>query len=233
MDLAALPGLMLSLINHWLTLKAPQMRLITLVIVLIALAAGPMAAQTRVIDGDTLEIDGQSYRLNGIDAPEHGQSCGDWACGADATQALADLIETEKVVCDASGADSYGRKIATCFVGEVDLGRSLVEQGKAWAFLRYSDVYAAEERAAKARRTGIWAGQYQTPWAFREARWSSADAGPNGCRIKGNISDNGRIYHAPWSPWYKRTRINLSKGERWFCDEAEALAAGWRAPYWN
>lgn len=40
-----------------------------------------------------------------------------------------------------------------------------------------------------------------------------------------------RIYHAPWSRSYKRTRVSEHKGERWLCDKAEALAAGWRAPY--
>ena len=51
-----------------------------------------------------------------------------------------------------------------------------------------------------------------------------------GCRIKGNISQNGRIYHVPGSPSYEQTKIDESKGERWFCSEAEARAAGWRAP---
>jgi hypothetical protein len=56
------------------------------------------------------------------------------------------------------------------------------------------------------------------------------DASPHrGCPIKGNINDEGEhIYHTPWSPWYSRTKINETKGERWFCDEAEAMAAGWR-----
>ena len=51
-----------------------------------------------------------------------------------------------------------------------------------------------------------------------------------GCNIKGNISyDTGeRIYHLPGQKHYLGTRINLPKGERWFCSEAEALAAGWR-----
>jgi hypothetical protein len=57
---------------------------------------------------------------------------------------------------------------------------------------------------------------------------SSAPTG--GCRIKGNISQNGRIYHVPGSSSYDQTQIDTSKGERWFCTEAEARAAGWRAP---
>jgi hypothetical protein len=60
---------------------------------------------------------------------------------------------------------------------------------------------------------------------------ASAPATPTaGCRIKGNISQSGRIYHVPGSPFYDQTRIDESKGERWFCTEAEARAAGWRAP---
>ena len=50
-----------------------------------------------------------------------------------------------------------------------------------------------------------------------------------GCKIKGNISDKGeRIYHVPGQQHYGKTRITTGKGERWFCSEAEALAAGWR-----
>ncbi|QEX23800.1 hypothetical protein FRZ61_37390 [Hypericibacter adhaerens] len=49
------------------------------------------------------------------------------------------------------------------------------------------------------------------------------------CNIKGNISFSGeRIYHVPGGEFYDVTRISLFKGERWFCTEAEAQAAGWR-----
>lgn len=49
-----------------------------------------------------------------------------------------------------------------------------------------------------------------------------------------NVNRTGeRIYHTPWSPWYDRTQIDETAGERWFCDEAEAIAAGWRAPCWR
>lgn len=49
------------------------------------------------------------------------------------------------------------------------------------------------------------------------------------CLIKGNISSSGeRIYHVPGQRYYARTIIDLRRGERWFCTEAEAIAAGWR-----
>ncbi len=47
-------------------------------------------------------------------------------------------------------------------------------------------------------------------------------------RSKAISHPTGMIYHMPWSPWYDRVRIDDSRGERWFCSEAEALAAGWR-----
>lgn len=50
------------------------------------------------------------------------------------------------------------------------------------------------------------------------------------CRIKGNISRNGKIYHVPGSRSYNDTKIDETKGERWFCSEEEAVAAVWRAP---
>ena len=194
-------------------------------------------AGVRVVDGDTLEMDGTIYRLNGIDAPEHGQRCGDWACGVDATNALAAIVKGRTVTCDPISEDGYGRVIATCFADGHDIGAEMIDKGLAWAFVRYSDVYVPEELVSKDKAEGIFAKDYMPPWEYRAQRWKRAEAqeqnAPTGCPIKGNISGNGRIYHAPWSPWYSRTHINTAKGERWFCSEAEAVAAGWRAPYWN
>ncbi|ESZ58262.1 hypothetical protein NKH34_29445 [Mesorhizobium sp. M1148] len=51
-----------------------------------------------------------------------------------------------------------------------------------------------------------------------------------GCTIKGNISINTgeHIYHVPGQQHYSETKISPQYGERWFCSEAEARAAGWR-----
>jgi hypothetical protein len=37
-----------------------------------------------------------------------------------------------------------------------------------------------------------------------------------------------RIYHLPGQKYYFATRINWLRGERWFCSESDARAAGWR-----
>ena len=81
----------------------------------------------------------------------------------------------------------------------------------------------------------IWQSESQLAWEYRADRWArAATEAPEGCPIKGNISKKGeRIYHAPWSPAYAKTRIDESRGERCFCDEVEAIAAGWRAARWR
>ena len=107
----------------------------------------------------------------------------------------------------------------------------MVAQGLAWAFVKYSDAYVVEEFKAREARIGIWQGAAQPAWGLREDAWEvAAKLAPDGCPIKGNISGSGKIYHMPWSKSYAKTRINVAQGERWFCDEAEAIAAGWRAP---
>jgi endonuclease YncB( thermonuclease family) len=195
----------------------------------------------RVVDGDTLDLAGRRVRLEGIDAPETGQKCpgryvggllGSWRCGQAATAALARLVDGRRVSCESHEIDRYDRLIATCFVGGLDINAEMVRTGHAWAFVKYSRTYTGEE-AARRSKIGIWASRQppQPAWQYRTRRWASAEqAAPEGCAIKGNISRRGgRIYHTPWSPWYAKVRIDASKGERWFCDEAQALEAGWRA----
>ena len=54
------------------------------------------------------------------------------------------------------------------------------------------------------------------------------------CLIKGNInSRKEKIYHCPMWRDYGKTKIDEKKGERWFCTEAEAIAAGWRPPLYG
>ena len=174
-------------------------------------------------------------RLFGVDAPEAGQTCGraggDWACGAFATAALRGLVAGREVACEARGTDRYGRTLAVCKSGGVEINRALVRAGAAFAYRKYSTAYVADERAAQRAGRGIWAGSAQVPEAFRRAAAGAvAGAEPAGeCRIKGNISSGGRIYHRPGQENYAATGIDEARGERWFCTEAEARAAGWRA----
>ncbi len=161
--------------------------------------------------------------------PAAGRLVGWWACGTEATAALASLIEGKPVRCLQRGHDKYGRALATCFLGAQDVNAWMVQHGHAWAFVRYSTTYVREEAEARAARRGIWQGESVPAWEYRAQRWAGVEQqAPQGCAIKGNVTAHGKIYHMPWSPWYGRIKMDPDKGKRWFCTEAEAVAAGWR-----
>ncbi|QPM89204.1 thermonuclease family protein [Pseudooceanicola algae] len=199
----------------------------------IARAEFSVTGAARVVDGDTLDIAGTKIRLFGIDAPESAQSCNGLPCGQQSTAFMQRITSGRQITCTGAEYDAYDRLLAHCFAGKVDLGGTMIANGHAMAFVRYSRDYLPLEDEARAAGRGLWArGTPQTPWDFRASRWNSASqVTPENCPIKGNISRSGeRIYHTPYSRSYAATRISTDHGERWFCSEAEALAAGWRAP---
>jgi endonuclease YncB( thermonuclease family) len=202
---------------------------------------GALVGRASIIDGDTLEIHGERVRVIGIDAPESEQTCLDaagqsWRCGQRAALALADRIGAATVTCEGNERDRYGRLLAVCEARGEDLGAWLVSEGLALAYRRYSAAYIGQEDAARAAGRGIWGGSFVPPWDWRAHDHAQQQAPApahtqqaGSCVIKGNISSDGeRIYHVPGGQWYDETRISESKGERWFCTEAEARAAGWR-----
>ncbi|MEM0987980.1 MAG: thermonuclease family protein [Pseudomonadota bacterium] len=199
--------------------------------------AETVSGPARLVDGDTLIIEGRTVRLHGIDAPETRQTCWDdrgrdYRCGVAALDGLRDLVGNALVTCRGTERDRHDRLIAVCRAGSTDLNSRMVAMGLAIAYRRFSNDYLAEEVSARNASLGLWGGTFEPPEVVRAQMWETAQAAaPAGCPIKGNISANGRIYHTPWSQWYARTRINTARGELWFCTEAEALAAGWRPPY--
>ena len=78
------------------------------------LLAMPASAQT-VTDGDTIKLNGTTYRLWGIDAAETKQSCADgWPAGREASTYLYGLIRGHAVTCEPKTTDRYGRTVALC-----------------------------------------------------------------------------------------------------------------------
>jgi endonuclease YncB( thermonuclease family) len=204
-------------------------------LVMLCLGTAPALAVTltgaaRVVDGDTIEMSGQTLRLIGIDAPELAQPCErdgkPWACGDWSRDALRTRLSGRDLSCSGTDQDRYGRWLVTCRLGGRDLGQVLVRNGVAFAYRRYSAIYVSDEAKAQRDRRGLWAGSTEAPEAFRHAD----SAVLQGCALKGNVSASGtRIFHAPGQKDYAATRIDAAKGERWFCSAAEAKQAGWRA----
>jgi endonuclease YncB( thermonuclease family) len=211
--------------------------LVAVFIAVPAAAQSPVVGVASVIDGDTLEIHGKRIRLHGIDAPESGQFCENdgkqYRCGRQAALALSDKIGRAIVRCEQRDIDRYKRIVAVCRLGDIDLNAWMVREGWAIAYRQYSRDHVADESAARTAKAGIWAGRFIEPSKWRRgdrlAAEKAGDPAAGSCQIKGNISRSGkRIYHVPGGRYYGPTRIDGSKGERWFCSEDEARKAGWR-----
>ncbi len=221
-------------------------RLLPLIAAALLLAAAPAFAEPsrtsgplRVIDGDTFDVGGVRVRLFAVDAPEMGQECTDARgvprdCGAWVRDRVVDRFGGRQARCDRVDTDVHGRMVARCTVAGVDLGEEMVLDGLAVAYRRYGMDYDLAEKSAQVAGMGIWAGRIAAPEDWRAGRAAAAaeaaapPAAVGDCIIKGNRSGSGQIYHMPHNRDYDRTRIDTAQGERWFCTEAEARAAGWR-----
>lgn len=122
-----------------------------------------------VVDGDTIQLDDLRIRLKGIDAPELQQTCArngrSYRCGEEARRVLSDLVVRENVACRSLGRDRYQRMLARCFVGNRDIGGTMVERG--WA-VSYGSNYKREEENARTRAQGLWAGEFTMPRTWRD-----------------------------------------------------------------
>jgi endonuclease YncB( thermonuclease family) len=148
----------------------------------------------RVLDGDTADIGGKRVRFFGIDAPELSQSCVDangtsWQCGKASRDRLEELTAGKTVTCTYEEADATGRLLGSCKADSRDINGTLVSEGHAWAFVRYSDTYVETERKARAARKGIFAAENVPAWEYRAKRWDRSHpqrtAGPPTARSRG------------------------------------------------
>ncbi len=196
-------------------------------------ASGDVEGRGVAVTGDTLRIGSTLVRLNGIEAPEPDQTCAGaegraWACGETARQALARMLRSGRVACDISGSTD-GPSAGDCRVGDVDVAAELVRDGHVFAATGLFASYSGLEDEARAGKAGLWAGAAARPSDYRAQKWEEAKReAPDGCPIKGNVRGGRRFYVVPWARGYERVKVSRRRGERWFCSEDEARAAGFQ-----
>ncbi len=127
---------------------------------------------SRIVDGDTIHLDGHKIRLLGIDTPEMKQYCQDrdgvaWPCGIRARDMLVGIVNAGgNVECNITGRDRYQRLLGQCYVGKVDVQHALIAAG--FGVAEYTKDYIAAERKAKRYKLGIWAGTFERPRIYRK-----------------------------------------------------------------
>ncbi len=131
-----------------------------------------LADNLKVVDGDTIFLNGEKIRFSGIDTPELKQIClkGDEkiSCGISAKILLVKKIGNNIPKCISEGKDVYKRTLAECFVNGESLSSFLVRSGYAFAYRKYSKKFIKDEEFAKANKLGMWAMTFQYPWDFRK-----------------------------------------------------------------
>ena len=128
--------------------------------------------EVKVIDGDTIHLNGEKIRFTGIDTPELKQTCKKdnkiIPCGIEARQLLIDKISDNKVNCKREGKDQYKRTLAECFVNNLSLSSYLVRKGYAFAYRKYSKKFIDDENYARENNLGMWSMNFEYPWDYRK-----------------------------------------------------------------
>ena len=129
----------------------------------------------RIIDGDTIHLNGDKIRFSGIDTPEINQMCKkdeiDIPCGEIAKELLIKKIGNAVPICILEDKDQYGRILGECYIGEESLSSYLVREGFAFAYTRYSKKFVEDEQFAIKNKSGMWSMDFIFPWDFRKNKY--------------------------------------------------------------
>lgn len=181
--------------------------------------AVPAYEVMRVIDGDTFVTkEDQHIRIASTESPEIDR-CG----GPEAKAALEQLIVGKPVYLKVVYRDPYQRLVSFVYAKDIFINESMLTNGYSY-YSRSSPGDIGEElkratEKARSARNGI----------FSESCTQMVNNEKAACNIKGN-DRNGKIYYLPECGVYDNVTVQLYLGDRWFCSEKEAIAAGFRKP---
>ncbi len=135
-----------------------------------------ISGSAKIIDGDSISIDGNEIRLYGIDAPEISQKCFDndhniYKCGIISKNHLAFLIGDNFVKCFYQKKDVYDRYLANCYIGKDNINYKMIESGMAIIYNPITNndkmLHNLEDNA-KRNKKGIWNGYFMIPKSYRK-----------------------------------------------------------------
>lgn len=143
-----------------------------LVLGIIFVSAHAWAADVKVTDGDSLVIQGRRIRLQGIDAPEYNQTCGDkkgfdYPCGKKALEFMRRLVKGKNVSCKKIATDIYKRDLSECFANGENINLKMLANGWAVVYLTNNPKYIKAQNKAKKAKKGLWQGKFMTPELYR------------------------------------------------------------------
>ncbi len=148
-------------------------KLIGILILSLLFSGSSLANNLKVIDGDTIVLNGEKIRFSGIDTPELKQTClkdnEKVGCGMLAKMLLVKKIGNNTPICIGKEKDFYKRTLAECFVNGESLSKFLVRSGYAFAYRKYSTKFVDDENFAKTKKLGMWSMTFQYPWDFRKS----------------------------------------------------------------
>lgn len=175
----------------------------------------PTYLVTQVYDGDSFQVDNLwQIRLTNVDAPE-AQLC----LAQDSKVHLERLIGGKRVAIKGAMTDDFGRLLSQVYLGSTLINESMIRSG----LTRYtSGDFPHQERLMKlsadnkAKKIGLYSSTCLQTVNPRDPK----------CNIKGNVKDGHKIYFYPGCGNYSNVELSLDQGDRWFCTQGEARAAG-------
>ena len=175
-----------SAYNYFASRKNIKRKIIIFFILVAVLISGFLiftfqarADSLRIIDGDTIVLNGEKIRFLGIDTPESyyrgkKQFCylneEKIDCANLSKLQLKEKIGANPISCEREkNKDRYGRTVAECFVNGESLSKFMVRSGYAFDWPRYSKKkYAEDEEYAKTNKLGLWTMEFEYPWIWKK-----------------------------------------------------------------
>ncbi|MQR96876.1 thermonuclease family protein [Fictibacillus phosphorivorans] len=193
----------------------------------------------KVVDGDTIKVrlDGklETVRFLLVDTPESVHpSKPVQPFSKEASTYTLRMLEDANVELELGigERDKYGRLLAYVYADGQSVQENLLKKGLArvaYVFepnTKYVEQYERLQKHAQKKGVGIWSVEnyVQEEGYVSEDTKQPENITNQECIIKGNINSSGdKIYHLESGRYYK-----ITKPEKWFCTEKEAIASGFR-----